>query len=414
MAAGLSKDQQKEFKAKAKERFEKYLSKMISRKNVELLADLKIDSVHYQLKAKALFETLKYIQEFMEKRGRNTEAIRQAMVDLIGTVGYGNQATQALLKSKNALDNVEGLKRTLDERDAVAMDLGYVGHFKELQTSLKVDFPTGFSKNENVSLKLNDLEKEVLASNFVPEAAVTTRVRSLSIQEAPFRSCLGGSDCSTRTYFSKALDPNFNYFTMTDSQNHSSGHVTVVLGEARDTKGKRLRVAFIDKLQNVPNALIKDFLNAVAMSLQEKGYQLAMPASVGDHNGLSNMDTTRHYVQQEILPLLQVQLKTFTPHAHQYSFENAYSRAYEQLDVKVWQNIAVSSDAQIVPGIQHRSYMSPVIEKQKLADDFFKLKESNKPEDTLKFISSGSVVSRLETLGIYSKKEFLQIGRAHV
>jgi formylglycine-generating enzyme required for sulfatase activity len=405
---GLTKDQQKEFQRKSKERFETYLNRMISKTNRDLLSDLKNDKEDYQKKAKALFTTLKYIESWMDKKNRNTQVIRQAMVDLVHTVGFGNQATQILLKSKNAIDRIEGLKKVLDERDAVAMDLGFGGHFQELQVNLKVEFPTGLSKNENPSQNIQKLEKDVLAGQYTTKPTETIRVRSLSIQEAPFRSCLGGSDCSTRTYFSKALDPNYNYFTMTDSGFNSSGHVTVVLGEAKNpTTGQMEKVAFIDKLQNVPNQQIPSFLQAVSQSLAEKGYKLGVPEDVGDHNGMSNMDTTRHYVANEIVPKLSKKLTAFVPHPNQYDFKNTYSRAYNKLNVKIYEPVSHDAETEIRPGRDYQNFMaSKDLDKNKLIQDLLNLKNSQEPNDVLKYVSSGQVVSQLEKLGLFSVKEF--------
>ncbi len=399
-----------EFESSAKKRFETYLNKMISRTNRELLAELKNDKEDYQKKAKSLYTTLKYIQEWMDKKGRSTQTIRQAMVDLVHTVGFGNQATQVLLKSKNALDRIEGLKKVLDERDAVSMDLTgeKQWHFQELQASLKIDFPTGLSKNENPNDSLQRLEKDTLAGNYTTKPTETVRVRSLSIQEAPFRSCLGGSDCSTRTYFSKALDPNYNYFTMTDSQHNSSGHVTVVLGEAKNpTTGQMDKVAFIDKLQNIPNQQIQSFFQAVAQSLAEKGYKLGVPEDVGDHNGMSNMDTTRHFVANEVVPKLTQKLTAFVPHAHQYDFKNAYSRAYNKLNVKIYEPTDIDVATEIKPGREYKKFVaSKDLDKNKLIQDFLNLKNSEEPNDVLKYVSSGQVVVQLEKLGLFSIKEF--------
>jgi len=230
------------------------------------------------------------------------------------------------------------------------MDLGYEGHFQELQAGLRIEFPTGLSKNENPSQNIQKIEQEILSQGkFTTKPTETVRVRSLSIQEAPFRSCLGGSDCSTRTYFSKALDPNYNYFTMTDSLNNSNGHVTIVLGEAINPQtNQKEKVAFIDKLQNIPNQKIPNFLQAVSLSLRERGYKLGVPEDVGDHNGLSNMDTTRHYVAQEVVPKLTQRLTTFVPHSHQYEFKNTYSRAYNKLNVKIYEPLSIEKDTEIL------------------------------------------------------------------
>ena len=407
-----------EFEANSKKRFETYLNRIISKVNRDLLADLKNDKEDYQKKAKSLFTTLKYIQEWMDKKGRNTQAIRQAMVDLVHTVGFGNQATQVLLKSKNALDRIEGLKKVLDERDSVAMELtgDKQWHFPKLQASLKIDFPTGLSKNENPNQNIQRIESEVLAGRFSTKPTETIRVRSLSIQEAPFRSCLGGSDCSTRTYFSKALDPNYNYFTMTDNNFNSSGHVTVVLGEAKNsTTGQMEKVAFIDKLQNVSNQQIPSFLQAVSMSLADKGYKLGVPADVGDHNGMSNMDTTRHFVANEIVPKLSQTLTTFIPHANQYDFKNTYSRAYNKLNVKIYEPTVVDAATEIRPGREYKNFVANKdLDKNKLIQDLLNLKNSEDPSDVLKYVSSGQVVSQLEKLGLFSVKEFEKdLGKIH-
>jgi len=409
MPEGLTKEEQKSFSRKQKEKFQTYLNRMISKANRELLAELKNDKEDYQKKVKSLFTTLKYIQEWMDKKGRNTLNIRQAMVDLVHTVGFGNQATQILLKSKNAMERIEGLKKVIDERDAVAMDLGYEGHFQELQAGLRIEFPTGLSKNENPSQNIQKIEQEILSQGkFTTKPTETVRVRSLSIQEAPFRSCLGGSDCSTRTYFSKALDPNYNYFTMTDSLNNSNGHVTIVLGEAINPQtNQKEKVAFIDKLQNIPNQKIPNFLQAVSLSLRERGYKLGVPEDVGDHNGLSNMDTTRHYVAQEVVPKLTQRLTTFVPHSHQYEFKNTYSRAYNKLNVKIYEPLSIEKDTEIKQGKEYQNFTaSKSLDKNKLIQDLLNLKNSQEANDVLKYVSSGQVVTQLEKLGLFSVKEF--------
>ncbi len=408
MPEGLAKDQQKEFRRRAKERFETYLNRMINKTNRDLLADLKNDKEDYQKKTKALYATLKYIKDWMEKKGRNTQPIRQAMVDLVHTVGFGNQATQVLLKSKNAMDRIEGLKKVLDERDAVAMDLGFANHFQQLQTDLRIESPTGLSKNENPTQNIQAIEQDVLAGPYITKPTEIIRVRSLSIQEAPFRSCLGGSDCSTRTYFTKALDPNYNYFTMTDSSFNSNGHVTVVLGEAKNPQtGQMEKVAFIDKLQNVPNQTIPSFLQAVSMSLAERGYKLGVPEDVGNHNGLSNMDTTRHYVANEIVPKLTAILTSFVPHPNPYNFQNAYSRAYDKLNVKIYEPKLVDEETEIRPGRSYQNFVaSKTLDNNNLIQDLLALKNSQDPNDVLKYVSSGQVIAQLEKLGLFSVKEF--------
>jgi formylglycine-generating enzyme required for sulfatase activity len=388
--------------------FKQELNHLISTHNQSLLADLRNENEDYQKKAKALFKTLQHFESQLEHQGRETQNIRQAMVDLVHTVGFGNQATVALLKSKNGLDKIEGLVKILDERDAVAMDLGYTGHFEELQNSLNVDYPTGFSKNENLTDTLKKLEQDVLKKYSRSESSDVLRVRSLSIQEAPFRSCLGGSDCSSRTYFDKALDPNYNYFTLTDARHHSSGHVTVVLGEAYDFENKEtVKIALVDKIQNVPNRQIPIFLKAVSLSLEEKGYLLGLPEDIGDHNGLSNMDTIRHFVAEDILPKLTQKLSQFHQHPSQYPFKNVFSRADHKLNLKVFDLEFPKSDFKLNRGQSYESKQAPDhLDKNKFIEEFLNLKNSQDPSELMRFISSTQFVVQLEKSGLYTIPEF--------
>jgi hypothetical protein len=405
---GLTKDQQKEFSKKAKATFDKFLNRIISKTNRYLLADLNNENEDYQNKTKSLYKTLEALEAWLHKKGRNTQPIRQAMVDLVHTVGYANQATVLLLKSKNGMDKIEGLKKILDERDEVAMALGFADHFQELQQKLQIDFPTGFSKNESPQQNILNFENQVLASSSKSLDTEVIRVRSLSLQESPFRSCLGGSDCSTRTYFSKALDPNFYYFTMTDSNHFSSGHVTVVLGDAQMPKNNQLvKVAFVDKIQNVPNHLMITFLKAISMSLSERGYKLVLPKEVGGHNGLSNMDTTRHFIKNEILPHLTDIYTEFKPHEHKYNFKNKFSRANDLLDVLVFDPQSRTSHDVLKSGKKYVSTLAPHdLSKENLVESFLQLRFSEDSNDKLKYISSGSVVAELSKLNLFTSEEY--------
>ncbi len=288
------------------------------------------------------------------------------------------------------------------------MDLIFAGHFEELQNHLRIDFPTGFSKNEDPNDNIRHLERDLLQSSFTSSPRQVIRVRSLSIQESPFRSCIGGSDCSSRTYFDRALDPNYIYFTMTDSNFHSTGHVTLVLGQATNPiNGSKENVAFIDKLQNVPIQTIPTFLEAVSRSLAEKGYKLAFPKTVGDHNDLSNMDSIRHFVANSILPNLNQSLESFEPHSHDYNFKNAYSRAYKQNNVLIFETPALDSETEIRPGQMRRAYLSDAsLNRNKLVEEFLQLRNSQKLEDILKFISSAELVKQLDELRLYTTYNF--------
>ncbi len=392
-------------------RFRRYLNKIINNANQDLLADLTNEHSSYIQKATALFEMFRYLEEWMSKQGRNTQTLRQAMVDLVFTVGFGNQSTLELLKSANGLDKIQGLNQLWNECDSLAEQLGFVGHFVELKQKLRIEFPTGLSKNMDFVSSIQNLEKQVLAMPFSTRPTETIRVRSLSIQESPFRSCLG-LDCSTRTYFDKALDPNYIYFTMTRFDHKSSGHATVVLGTATDAKtGTAIKVAFLDKLQNIPTQQIESFLTAVNKSLQDSGYRLAIPTDLGKniagHGGLSNMSGITDFVQLNIMPRLNNKLSAFTPHTHQYQFKNAYSRADQKLEVRLFVDGSLGSDIEIKSGNKNKSYNADKsLDKKQLISEFLRLKDSANEEDQIKFIKSSGIIPHLEKMNLYSRNEF--------
>lgn len=410
ISQNLPKEEQKKRQAQNKLIFEKYLNGIINKSNQKILESVDKSDFEYLQKAQVLFKTLEYMRNWMEKKGKDSQSIRQAMVDLVHTVGYSNASTMTSIKSKNALQQIEGFRKILDERDLLAMMLGYPGHFNELIKSLNIDFPTGLSKNENPADKIKILEQQNLLGSYTTKEGETYRVRQLTMEESPFRSCLGGSDCSSVYYFSKALDPNYNYFTMTDSNHFSSGHVTVVLGEATDANiQKPVKVGFIDKLQNVPIQQIEYFLTAVAKSLAEKGYLLVTPDNVGDHNGLSNMDNIRSFVDQGINPRLKITLSQFQPHKHKFQFENLYSRAYDKLNVRIYEPKNMNSDVQITAGRKNIRFKAPFdLSKESLVQSFLKLKDSDNKEDILKFINSSNTVKKLSDLSLYSKEQYIK------
>ncbi len=412
---GLTKDQQKDFQKKSKERFVTYLNRIINKTNRDLLADLKNENTTYTQKAQALFETLRYLESWMQKKDRNTQPIRQAMLDLVYTVGYGNKSSLDLLKSPNGTVKIQGLQQLWAEADGFAEAVGYKNHFTELKQKLKIDFPTGLSKNEDPQLLIKHFDLLVQQSNFTTKPTNSIRVRSLSIQESPFRSCLG-KDCSTRTYFDKALDPNYIYFTMTDSSYKSDGHATLVLGTAINKQNGHLeKVAFLDKLQNIPTTMIELFLNAVDQSLQTKGYHLAIPTYLGKdipgHGGISNMDVITDFVQQNIMPRLNQLRPEFTPQEHQFQFKNAYSRGDKKLEVRIFEGKPLDQNTEIRKGNEVQSYPSDAtLNKEQLAQQVLKLKDSENSEDIIKFISLSEGIVKL---GLYTKDQ-LSIDLDHI
>lgn len=305
---------------------------------------------------------------------------------------------------------IQGLRKLFDDRDAMAMDVGFPGHYDELLEKMELE-RASFSvrSTEEESKQVDAYEAEVLAGPFTALSGQVLRVRSLSIQEAGCRSFLGGSDCSSRTYFDKAFDPNFIYFTMTDEEHRSSGHVTLVLGEARDERGNTKQVAFVDKIQNVPNQRLIPFLKAVAASILEEGYEMGIPEDVGDNNGISNMVNTRDFVEEKILPRLTEKLTNFYPHRHNYNFENQYSRAYGRLRVKIFRWDEDVPGYEIRKGRTYETRLAPnSLTKKSLFEELASLRDSANEEDVKKYIASGPIVAELGDLGVISRHEFAQ------
>lgn len=409
IASSLSKEEKRAIKKKDNDMFLEHLSQFIDKDVLKFIKNPSIDS---QAKTIFMYKTLSTIRENMIADGKDTRAIAQAMVDLIHTSGFGNTFYTDLLKSKNPKEQLAGVNKILDERDSVALTLGFEGHFPELMRFLNVDHSTGSTKRENLTTGLRTIEKDIENMPYTSIQTSVLRVRSLSIQEAPFRGCLGGSDCSSYTYFHKAFDPNFLYFTITDKHHQSSGQITVVLGTATNESGlfpwlpsnlggsRNVKIAFVDKIQNVPNDRIPHMLESIRLSLQERGYKLGLPKDMGDNNGLSNQGITRDYVQSEINSKLKKTVFTgFKPHRNKYSFDNEYSRAYEEpelLEFKLVEN----GDIKIEPGEIKKAQNAPQdLNTQNLFKEALSLQYSEDEEDQIRFINS--LLDLREVGGLY-------------
>ena len=305
-------------------------------------------------KEEPIRERAKKLYEFMvEERKRlqsqeedlqrdNTRPLSQGLVDLIHGMGYHDLSLQKGLKSKDGKERLSAFLKILSERDSFAMELGFEDHFAQVLKEFEIPFPTGV---EEVSLvdTLQHLEDQMIqeaqsmddvnSDNLISDNTTFQRtIRHLSLMESPFRSCLGGSDCASRTYLTKALDPNYHYFTLTDETGYSSGHITIVLGTAN--KGSQeVQVAFVDKVQNIDNKDIAILIEGVRRSVEEKGYLLALPKDLGGHNGISNEKVTRDFIQKNIATdmVAKGNLTDFTPHPHSYSFDSGYSRSDDNL-----------------------------------------------------------------------------------
>ena len=281
----------------------------------------------------------------LQREGKNIQFISRAIVNLIHGIGYQNPKIIEELGSPNGYVRLKGFQKILQERDRFSEQvLHYPGHFSDVLKTFGISEATGIESFTSVTEKLQSLEKEL--SELTIETQTSKSVRHLSLTESPYRSCLGGSDCSSRTYPTGALDPNYHYFTLTDSYGHSSGQITIVLGEA-DTQDGKMRCAFVDKIQNVQPSNLDAMIEAIRLSVAEKNYTLVMPKDLGIHNGISNDD----FITQAIRNLIPIDknktLKHFIPHPHDYKFDYRFSRATQNLDLHPILPIAFPENRQV-------------------------------------------------------------------
>ncbi len=368
--------------------------------------------------------------------------ISKAMLDLIHTAGFFNKDWTNQMKDKDPVVVIRSVARFFEYREHLSLELGFKS-FSDLKHSLGLSrIEKEFYDKEELLKRLEFLEEQIKGSeSFIEDQEVVYRVRALRLQESPFRGCLGGSDCSSHTYFEKGLDPNYIYFTKTGLEDSkSSGQVTVVLGTAKAEYGSKKKIAFIDKIQNFSKEELIPFLSAVRKSVQEEGYILALPLNVGDHNGLSNTIELENYVSESILPALlrnneeerlknEVQqrpfslpafifklkelknkpqqwlkkrqemleneaqqklkvLRNFTPLPHDYNnFRIGYSRAEQGLDMIEF-TLKPGDNVQIIPGAKYEDYSVEGLNKKDFIAELSSLRESKNREDLSIYVDS--------------------------
>lgn len=419
LARDATDEQKKTFREKSKlfkkELIEKWQSFLDSKLPPSLRSEL-LNSTDSPTKgALALYNILHSERERMIEAGYEIRPISQAMIDLVHTIGYFNSVTALALKSQNGMERIEGYRKILNERDLFAMELGYADHFDQLMNEIGVPagviVPSGVPSSVSIAETLNELEEGVIAGseriNSQSEETESRTIRHLSLIESPFRSCIGGSDCSSRTYLSLALDPNYHYFTISDKTGHSSGQITVVLGEGergghdqREVDHKKLRVAFLDKVQNVPNSDLAVMIEGVRRSFEEKGYTLIIPDDVGTHNGLSNEESTRRFVKEKIQTNEDEPIINFSPFSHSYEFPNQYSRADQKLASHVVARLNLSKERDLSPDELTLPWKlrkvgegkSEDLDLRRLAQASIRLKNSRSLEDRLKYIPAMKVI----------------------
>ena len=379
---------------------------------IELRNQLKeTNADNFSENTKLLFNALHKYEKWLVKRNKSQKQInkiRQALVDLIHSAPFFNASLVKSLKSDSGLDVLSALKKLFNLRDQLSMEFGFENHFIEVTQKYNSQPTRQDLSSDLLTDTLRTFEEEILKLPFKEVKTSLVRVRPLSIIESPFRSCLGGGDCSSQVYFEKALDPNFYYFTMTDEKHLSSGHVTIVLGEARDSTHTLVKTAFIDKIQNIDNKDLFVVLEAIRRSVEDKGFLLALPKSIGNANDLSITETTRSFVKTELLPLQDKDLRGFKPFKNDYDFSKGFSRSHQSLALSVLKPIEDTEQGKF--SLKH-SYAN--IEAPKhltidvLTEDIMKLGESSYEKDLLQFIALSERVNEFTKYG-FDDKEYWQ------
>lgn len=341
-------------------------------------------------RGKLIFQFLQKEYKILKKQNKDVRPISQAIVDLIHTIGFHDPAIIQDLKSADGIVRLNAFRRAIDERDRFAMELGFENHFKEVLKTFHVTLPTGLDLSQALDEKLITMENDVIKNSQIQAHSQSRTIRHLSLTESPFRSCLGGSDCSSRTYLTRALDPNYHYFTITDENNYSTGQITVVLGDGRSKSGDLTKIAFIDKIQNVHHLDLPAMLEGIRQSVAEKGYILALPRDLGDHNGISNEELTRNFIKREIKTNTTQQLTQFKPHPHAYPFQDLYSRANQNLIIEPILPLSqdgANSTTHLAPDVIDKHWQVKTIHLDELVQKTYQLKNGNS-DDHLKYIAS--------------------------
>ena len=166
-AEGLNKEKQKEFRNNAQARFDKYLERVLRRVHRKLFEALDDPNADYLSKSKRIHDVLLQLSFNMKAaaKPRSADALHRIMADLVNTVGFEVPATQALLKSKNAADRLEGIKKAHSERESFAGQLDDLSRsFKDYLHWLYMGEPVGYIVDEDYPSLIARFEKEILAS----------------------------------------------------------------------------------------------------------------------------------------------------------------------------------------------------------------------------------------------------------
>ncbi len=302
------------------------------KKHFTFLSETSTESLE-SLRLTKLFEALAPAFAERAKTGLPTQALGQALVDMIQLQAFLLPSVQQHLKSQNGLEVFDGIAKMHQERDALSITRGFAGHFQDALKTYGAVLPSGsIYKSEKETKVLSRIREEMLAGPFELKGTQQVTIRQLSIMEAGYRSCLGGSDCSTDTYLLRALNPNYHYFTLTDEKGHSSGHITIILGTAKKKSGGFLaegeKTAAIDKIQNVPLAQLSVMLEGVRQILASQGYALSLDPELESrrYGEISNDSPIRNFIDKNVELERTEAFVNFTPHPVEFEGPLGYSR----------------------------------------------------------------------------------------
>ena len=382
-AVGLTKTQKRELKQHHHQEFLSYLNDFIDKETRDFISN---PSNHYRLRVITLYKTLELAREKLKQSGKNIRPISKAMVNLIAGAGFLNQDYLDMLNNSKGIK--AGVQMILKERENIAIELGFEG-FLEFKKFFEVSdsFQDILLKiNPPVHLPYNHKENQLLTNQ-----TQTLRLRALSLQESPFRSCLSG-DCTTWMYFELGLHPSFLFFTLTDEYNRSSGQITVVLGDAKDHEGNKVKTAFVDNIHNVPLEKIIPMLEGIRLSLSEYGYRLALSKFNSEYKKLSNEKVIIHYVNNEVLPYLTSRLTKFSTHNFDSNvFKGKLYREYSSIKMMEFEGSPTQNDNPftITPGLK---YLPNSIHEDLSVDffnqDFLNLEASKTEEHQMRFLDN--------------------------
>jgi hypothetical protein len=390
--ASLSKAELKAQREQRRQALLAELNRFVSAQNRDQLRD-----PHLPASARVVEVSfaLRAVEVDLIARGKSPTDVQLAKLEALNVAGFLDDGIVQGLRSTSAMTRVEAVRNLLRARDTSAMDVGFGGHYDEAVKRLS-NSSSIMPANAAVEAQLAEFTRLIENTEPVLLPSETFTVRALSIAESPFRSCLGGSDCSSNTYFNLALDPAFHYFTMTDANGESKGHITVVLGKAGGQP-----VAFADKIQNVDFARVGPFLESVRQILAREGYLLVFDTLDLGHNGLSN-DTSLSKHVFETISLAPKALGPFTL-GRDPKFEKGYSRVVANLNVfpMLPLDLGDQTSVTVTDPLPPFSLAGDVSAKKILADTI-RLKDGT-TEDRIKFLGMAKTLIELQSL---SREEY--------